>query len=166
RLEDKARIYSKMTELYRSVIPYNNLAVVKMRQAQRTLDQATKDQLWKEANQLLNQAAKISTDPYVMHNQGQIMVLQGKTWEAYKNLSDASVLTRNEDFLKYNESLRGALDIIRGDFKLATLRFDYSYTEPKDFFNKGLAYFLSGDLANASLSFEESVMVGRNYGYG
>lgn len=166
RLEDKARIYSKMTELYRSVIPYNNLAVVKMRQAQRTLDQATKDQLWKEANQLLNQAAKISTDPYVMHNQGQIMVLQGKTWEAYKKLSDASVLTRNEDFLKYNESLRGALDIIRGDFKLATLRFNYSYTEPKDFFNKGLAYFLSGDLANASLSFEESVMVGRNYGYG
>ncbi|MEP0710498.1 MAG: hypothetical protein ABJC55_01105, partial [Algoriphagus sp.] len=36
RLEDKARIYSKMTELFRSVIPYNNLAVVKMRLAQRT----------------------------------------------------------------------------------------------------------------------------------
>jgi len=166
RLEDKAKIYSKMTELFRSVIPYNNLAVVKMRLAQRTLDQATKDLLWNEANDLLYQAAKIDTDPYVSHNQGQILVLQGKIWDAYRKLSDASVLTRKDDFLKYNESLRGALDIIRGDYKLATLRFDYPYTEPKDFFNKGLAYFLSKDYANASLSFEESVMAGRNYGYG
>tara|TARA_R110000850_G_scaffold113412_6_gene228037 strand:+ start:2057 stop:3859 length:1803 start_codon:yes stop_codon:yes gene_type:complete len=166
RLEDKAKIYSKMTELFRSAIPYNNLAVVKMRQAQRTLDQATKTKLWEEANELLYQASKIATDPYVLHNQGQILVLQGKTWEAYKKLSDASVLTRNQDFLKYNESLRGALDIMRGDYKLATLRFDYPYSEPKDFFNKGLAYFLSKDYANATLSFEESVMSGRNYGYG
>ncbi|MEB2774503.1 tetratricopeptide repeat protein [Algoriphagus sp. D3-2-R+10] len=166
RMEDKAKIYSKMTELFRSVIPYNNLAVVKMRLAQRTLDQDTKDLLWKEANDLLYQAAKIDTNPYVLHNQGHIMVLQGKTWDAYKKLSDASVLTRNQDFLKYNESLRGALDIMRGDYKLATLRFDYPYSEPKDFFNKGLAYFLSKDFANASLSFEQSVMAGRNYGYG
>ncbi|SMP28893.1 hypothetical protein SAMN06265367_10671 [Algoriphagus winogradskyi] len=166
RLEDKAKIYSKMTELFRSVIPYNNLAVVKMRLAQRTLDQEAKDALWKEANELLYQAAKIDTNPYVLHNQGQIMVLQGKTWEAYKKLSDASVLTRNDNFLRYNESLRGALDILRGDYKLATLRFNYNYTEPKDFFNKGLAYYLAKDFANASLSFEESVMAGRNYGYG
>src|SRR5690606_23524916 len=64
RLEDKAKIYSKMTELFRSVIPYNNLAVVKMRLAQRTLDQATKNKLWKEANDLLFQAAKIDSNPY------------------------------------------------------------------------------------------------------
>lgn len=166
RLDDKAKIYSKMTELFSSVIPYNNLAVVKMRLAQRTLDQETKIRLWKEANELLYQAAKIERNPYVLHNQGQILVLQGKIWEAYKKLSDASVLTRNQDFLKFNESLRGALDIMRGDYKLATLRFEYPYSEPKDFFNKGLAYFLAGDYANASLSFEESVMAGRNYGYG
>ncbi|UZD22409.1 TPR end-of-group domain-containing protein [Algoriphagus halophytocola] len=166
RLEDKEKIYSKMTELFRSVIPYNNLAVVKMRQAQRTLAQQSKDSLWSQANMLLYQASKIDTNPYVMHNQGQILVLQGKSWEAYKKLSDASVLTRDPEFLKYNESLRGALDIMRGDFKLATLRFEYDYAEPKYFFNKGLAYFLAEDYANASLSFEESVMSGRNFGYG
>ena len=166
RLEDKEKIYSKMTELFHSVIPYNNLAVVKMRQAQRTLDQANKDSLWDQANRLLYQASKIDTNPYVMHNQGQILVLQGKSWEAYKKLSDASVLTRDPEFLKYNESLRGTLDIMRGDFKLATLRFEYDYSEPKDFFNKGLAYYLAEDYANASLSFEESVMSGRNFGYG
>lgn len=166
RLDDKEQIYSKMTELFRSVVPYNNLAVVKMRQAQQTLDTVLKDSLWNEANRLLYQASKIENNPYVLHNQGQILILQNKHWEAYKKLSDASVLTRNEDFLKINESLRGALDILRGDYKLATLRFDYTYSEAKDFFNKGLAYFLADDFANASLAFEESVMAGRNYGYG
>lgn len=166
RLEDKEEIYSKMTELFRSVIPYNNLAVVKIRQAQRTLDPKRKTLLWDEANRLLEQALKIENNPFVLHNQGQILVLLGDTWEAYKKLSDASVLTKNRDFIRSNESLRGALDILRGDYKLATLRFQYQYSDPKDFFNKGLAYFMSGDYANASLSFEESVTAGRSFGYG
>ncbi len=166
RLDDKLKIYSKMTELYRSALPYNNLAVVKMRQAQRTLDNNQRKKLWSEADRLLNQALKIEKNPYVLHNKGQLLILLDKPWEAYKMLSDASVLTKNTEFLKYNESLRGALDILRGDFKLATLRFDYTYSEPKDFFNKGLAHFLAKDYGNASISFEESVYAGRNYGYG
>ncbi len=166
RLEDKEEIYSKMTELYRSAVPYNNLAVVKMRQAQRTIDPKRKLLLWEEANRLLEQALRIEINPYVLHNQGQILILQGFAWEAYKKLSEASVLTKNEDFIKSNESLRGALDILRGDYKLATLRFQYQYSDPLDLFNKGLAYFMSGDYSNASLSFEESVTAGRSFGYG
>jgi outer membrane protein OmpA-like peptidoglycan-associated protein len=166
RLQDKEAIYSKMTELFRSALPYNNLAVVKMRMAQRTLDPEIKSKLWEEAKGLLSQASRLETSPYVLHNQAQIMILEGDYWDAYKKLSDASILTKNEDFLKMNESLRGALDIIRGDYKLATLRFDYPYTQAKDYFNKGLAYFLAKDYANATLSFEESVIADREYGYG
>lgn len=166
RLEDKEEIYSKMTELYRSALPYNNLAVVKMRQAQRTLDSKKKSLLWEEANRLLDQALRIENNPYVLHNQGQILILQGRVEEAYKKLSDASVLTKNEDFIRLNESLRGSIDIIRGDYKLATLRFQYQYSNPQDFFNKGLAFFMSSDYANASISFEESVTAGRSFGYG
>ncbi len=166
RLEDKETIYSKMTELFRSAIPYTNLAVVKMRMAQRTLDIDKKEKLWDEAEWLLSRASFIESTPYVLHNQGQIMALRGDFWPAYKKLSDASVMTKDQDFLRKNEGLRGALDIIRGDFKLATLRFQYPYSDPVDFFNKGLAYYLAKDFANASLSFEESVMAGRNYGYG
>ena len=166
RLQDKEAIYSKMTELFRSALPYNNLAVVKMRQAQRTLDPEVKDKLWEEANGLLIQASRLETSPYVLHNQGQILTLKGEYWEAYKKLSDASVLSRDPNFLKINESLRGALDVIRGDYRLATLRFDYPYSDAKDFFNKGLAYYLAKDYGNASLSFEESVIADRDYGYG
>ncbi len=166
RLRDKAEIYSKMTELFRSALPYNNLAVVRMKEAQQTLDIDTKEKLWDEATWLLNQAARLETSPYILHNQGQILIFQGNYWEAYQKLSDASVLTKNEDFLKANEGLRGALDIIRGDYRLATLRFESSYSDAKDLFNKGLASFLAKDYASASLAFEESVIAQREYGYG
>lgn len=166
RLEDKARIYSKMTELYRSALPYNNLAVVKIQQAQRTFEDSVKFRLWEDAYRLLEQALKIETNPYVLHNQGQILVFQGKIWDAYKKLTIASGLTKNQEFLKYNEGLIGALDIMRGDYKLAILRFDYSYSEPGNLFNKGLSYFLAKDFGNAIIYFEESVISNRNYGYG
>ncbi|MHA7130007.1 tetratricopeptide repeat protein [Algoriphagus namhaensis] len=166
RLEDKEKIYVKMTELFRTALPYNNLAVVKMRQANRSISKVERDSLLYKAMVLLRQAERIETSPYILHNLGQIMILRGEYWEAYKKLSDASVLTRKEDFLKVNESLRGALDILRGDYKLATLRFDYDYSEPKDFFNKGLAYYMAKNYANASINFEESVLANREYGYG
>jgi tetratricopeptide (TPR) repeat protein len=165
-LEEKSVIYSKMTELFRSVLPYNNMAVVRMRQAQRTLDQGSKEVLWDEALRLLTQAHRIEPNAHTFHNQGQILALKGEYWEAYKKLSEASILSQDSDFLRANEALRGALDVLRGDYKLATLRFDYSFNDPKDYFNKGLAYFLVGDYANATIAFEESVVNGRQFGYG
>lgn len=165
-LEDKKEIYSKMTEMFRSSLPYNNLAVVKIQEAQRTLDADLKENLWTEAEWLLNQALRLEENAYILHNLGQIYALKEEFWTAYKYLSDASVLSRDPDFLMRNESLRGALDIIRGDYKLATLRFEYPFTYSSDFFNKGLAYFLAKDYANASLAFEESVMKNREFGYG
>jgi len=165
-LDEKAAIYSKMTEYYRSPMPYNNMAVVRMRQAQRTLDGQSKEILWEEAERLLTQAYRIEPNPYSLHNMGQILALRGDYWEAYKKLSEASLGTQNLDFVRANESLRGALDILRGDYKLATLRFDYKFNDPKDYFNKGLAYFLLGDFAKANMAFEESVFLSRDFGYG
>lgn len=165
-LEEKAAIYSKMTELFRSSLPYNNMAVVRMRQAQRTLDLGSKEVLWEEALRLLTQAYRIEPNSYILHNQGQILALLGDYWGAYKKLSDASTLSSNPDFIQHNEALRGALDILRGDYKLATLRFEYPFTDPKDYFNKGLAYYMIGDYANANMAFEESVVQGRGFGYG
>lgn len=165
-LDEKAAIYSKMTEFFRSPMPYNNMAVVRMRQAQRTLDRESKEVLWEEAQRLLTQAYRIEPNPQTLHNQGQILAFLGDYWGAYKKLSDASTMTLNPDFLQHNEALRGALDILRGDYKLAILRFDYPFTDPKDFFNKGLAYYMVGDYGNANIAFEESVVQSRVFGYG
>jgi tetratricopeptide (TPR) repeat protein len=165
-LEEKAFIYSKMTEFFRSALPYNNMAVVRIRQAQRTLDQQSKEILWEEALRLLTQAQRIDPNPYIFHNQGQVLALQGNYWDAYLKLSEASSLTQNPDFQRRNEALKGALDIKRGDYKLATLRFDYKFSDPSDYFNKGLAYYMIQDYVNATIAFEESVVHGRMSGYG
>lgn len=164
--DEKATIYAKMTEFFRSPLPYNNMAVVRMRQAQRTLDQQSKEILWAEAMRLLTQAYRVEANPYTLHNQGQILVLTGNYWEAYLKLSQASSLTQNPDFVQHNEALKGALDILRGDYKLATLRFEYNFTDPKDYFNKGIAFFMIEDYASATIAFEESVVQGRAFGYG
>jgi len=165
-LEEKALIYSKMTEFYRSALPYINMAVVRMRQAQRTLDQGSKEILWDEADRLLQQAYRIEPNAHILYNQGQILALKGAHWEAYKKLSEASVLSKKPEFIMANEMLRGALDVLRGDYKLSTLRFDFKIKDPKDLFNKGLAYYLIGDFAQATMAFEESVIQGREFGYG
>jgi tetratricopeptide (TPR) repeat protein len=165
-LEEKAVIYSKMTSFFRSPIPYNNMAVVRMRQAQRTLDEESKEVLWEEAERLLEQAQKIEPNAYSLHNLGQILALKGDYWEAYKKLSEASLYSKAPEFVQPNEMLRGALDVERGDYKLATLRFDFPIKNSVDLFNKGLAYFLLGDFRTASLAFEESVIQGREFGIG
>ncbi|MDF2157460.1 hypothetical protein [Algoriphagus sp. CAU 1675] len=166
RLEDKALIYSRMTELFNSSMPYNNLAVVKMRLAQRTVDPDLREKLWSEGIRLLEQGIRIEPHPYLFYNMGQILALKGAYWEAYIKLSEAASKSRDPEFLKTNEGLRGALDILRGDYKLAVLRFDYPFSDSKDLFNKGLAYYLAGDFVNASLAFEESVLKNREYGFG
>lgn len=165
-LEEKAAIYAKMTEYYRSPIPYNNLAVIRMRQAQRILDGQSKELLWEEALRLLTIAYRIEPNPEALFNQGQILALQGLDWEAYQKLSQASTLTQNPEFVSKNEALRGALDLRRGDYKLATLRFEKPTKDPLVLFNKGLAYFLLEDYSKANAAFEESVNQGREIGYG
>lgn len=165
-IDEKAAIYSKMTELYKSAIPYNNLAVIRMRQAQFFLDQGSKDVLWEEAERLLKIAFRLEPNPHSLHNLGQILALRGDYWAAYQQLSQASTLTQDAFFIQKNEALRGALDILRGDFKLATLRFEKPSKDPHVLFNKGLAFFLLKDYSQASAAFEESVSFGRELGYG
>jgi len=166
RLDAKESIYLNMTEFFRSPLSFNNLAVVKMQQAQRELNQNRKVELWDQAKILLDQAKGIEPSAYILHNLAQIQILERDYTSAYKNLSDATVMTKEKDFLRINENLRGALDIIRGDYKLATIRFDYEYSGSKSLFNKGLAFMLAEEYGKAIIYFEESIQVDRSFGYG
>ena len=166
-LEEKASLYAGMAKWYDSSSPLLNLAVVRMRQAQLLEDLGSREVLWSEAARLLELANKEGGDPLVLYNQGQLKVLQGEYWEAYKVLSEASVLAKEDASLAAAiDLLRGALDIRRGDYKLSLLRFNYPLVKGEDFFNKGIAHFLLGDYLNASAAFEASVNQNRTLGYG
>ncbi|MFD2201801.1 tetratricopeptide repeat protein [Shivajiella indica] len=168
RLHEKEAIYLKLTEIFPSELSFNNLGVVFLNQAQRELDLSSKNVLISKAISMFRQANKIRITSVSMHNLGRALILRGDYFDAYVAISEASALERNEtnEFLRMNEGVRGALDIINGDYKLATIRLNRAPENEINLFNKGLAYFLTEDLLSASVAFEESVQVNREFGYG
>ena len=166
-LEVQASLFASMAKWYDRPAPLLNLAVVRMRQAQQLQDLGSREVLWTEAARLLDAASLINPSPLISYNQGQLKVLQGDYWEAYKLLSEASTLAKGDESLATAiDLLRGALDIRRGDYKLSLLRLNRPLNKAEDFFNKGIAHFLLGDYLNASAAFESSVIQNRELGYG
>jgi len=166
-LEEQASLFASMAKWYDQPGPLLNLAVVRMRQAQQLQDLGSREVLWTEAARLLEAASQSNPNPLILYNQGQLKVLQGEYWEAYKVLSEASVLAKGDASLASAiDLLRGALDIRRGDYKLSLLRFNVPQLRAEDFFNKGIALFLLGDYLGAGAAFESSVIKGRELGYG
>ena len=166
-LDEKAFLYASMIKWFANPAPFINLGVVRMRQGQELEDNESRAVLWEEAARLLEEANRMQVTPLGLYNQGQLKVLQGEFWEAYKILSEASVLAKGETSLFHAiESLRGALDVQRGDYKLALLRFGYPMVSAEDWFNKGLAFYLIGDYQGANMAFEASVLAKREFGYG
>ena len=166
-LEEQASLFASMAKWYDQPGPLLNLAVVRMRQAQQLQDLGSREVLWTEAARLLEAATQSNPNPLILYNQGQLKVLQGEYWEAYKVLSEASALAKGDESLATAiDLLRGALDIRRGDYKLSLLRFNVPQLRAEDFFNKGIALFLLGDYLGAGAAFESSVIQGRELGYG
>lgn len=165
-LDDKELIFSKMISFFKTSTSLNNLAVVKMRQAQLKTSQQEKEKLLKEADLLLSDALQIDNNPFVLYNQAILLIEKGENWDAYGKLSTASNLSTNLEFKVEIENLRGFLDVLRGDYKLARIRYNYPSTDPVFLFNKGIAYFLAEDLATASIAFEESILADRQFGFG
>jgi tetratricopeptide (TPR) repeat protein len=168
RLHEKETIYLKLTEIFPSELSFNNLGVVYLNQAQRELNVSEKNLLINKAIAMFRQANKFRITSVSMHNLGRALILRGDYFEAYVAISEASTLERDEtnEFLRLNEGVRGALDILNGDYRLATIRLNRAPENEINLFNKGLAYFLIDDLAPALEAFEESVQINRDYGYG
>lgn len=168
RLSEKEAIYKKLNELYPTELSFNNLGVVYLNMAQRELDVRRRNIFITDAISNLRQANKIKTGSIHLHNIGRAYLLRGDYFEAYVAISEASAIENEEtnDFLSYNEALRGALDILNGDYKLATIRFNRTAENERNFFNKGIAYFLSEDYLLASENFEAAVQADRESGYG
>ena len=168
RLHEKEAIYLKLTEIFPSELSFNNLGVVYLNQAQRELNVSEKNLLINKAIAMFRQANKFRITSVSMHNLGRALILRGDYFEAYVAISEASTLERDEtnEFLRLNEGVRGALDILNGDYRLATIRLNRAPENEINLFNKGLAYFLIDDLAPALEAFEETVQANRDYGYG
>jgi tetratricopeptide (TPR) repeat protein len=167
KLFEKEAIYGKMTELFVSDLAFNNLGVVYLNQAQIELDPNHRKVLITKSIQAFKESNKIKANPSAFHNLGQAHLLNKNYFEAYVAISQASILEKDENnsFLRFNEGLRGALDIINGDYKLATVRLNNAPLTDVNLFNKGLAYFLSENYPKALEAFEDAIQLNRDYGY-
>lgn len=159
-------IFQKMTVLFHSPTGYINLAVMRMREGQLLNNLDEQANVWNEVEWLLQAALQIEETAHGYHNLGQVYAFRGDYVSAYRFLSLAAGLSKDSRFLQQNDALRGSLDIVRGDYKLGIVRLEQSTSDPVQLFNKGLAYYLSGDFGQANLAFEQSVLAGRSLGYG
>jgi tetratricopeptide (TPR) repeat protein len=166
-LNTKQRIYEAQVQAYNSPMAHNNLGVVYLNQASRTASSSEKNDLLNKAIRSFEAANASGRNGYATHNLGQVYLMRGDFQTAYKYFSDASTMdVDGDDFTQMNDGIRGAVDILNGDYKLATIRLNNAPENEINLFNKGLAYLLAEDYRNATNAFEESVMVNRDFGYG
>ncbi|WP_246539166.1 TPR end-of-group domain-containing protein [Litoribacter ruber] len=162
----KESLYKAQVEAYGTPMAHNNLGVVYLNMANRTASKSEKDEYLRKAVREFETANAEEENAYAMHNLGQAHLMLGDYQTAYKYMSDASTKDQSEEFTHVNDATRGAVDIINGDYKLATIRLNNVPENETNLFNKGLAYLLAEDYRNATNAFEESVMVNRDFGYG
>lgn len=165
-MEEKETILRKMLIFFESNFAANNLAVLLMRQAQQEADSVKKRLKYVAAENLLREAEKIEINPFSLYNQALLLLARGEEWEAYRKLSRASGQSKEMDFLIQNENLKGALDVWRGDYKLARVRYDYPSSDSDVLFNKGIVFFLAKEFEESTIAFEGSVLANRDFGFG
>lgn len=168
KLDEKEAIFKKLVELHPSDYAFNNLGVVYLNMAQRELDTKKRNDFITSALNNLRQANRIRPNSITLHNIGRAYLLRQDIFEAYVAISEASALEKDEDnaFLKDNEALRGALDILNGDYRLATIRLNRATEGEETFFNKGIAHFMTQEFRLAAENFENAVQVNRDSGLG
>ncbi|EMS33989.1 hypothetical protein C943_03805 [Mariniradius saccharolyticus AK6] len=168
KLDEKEAIFKKLTELHPSDYAYNNLGVVYLNLAQRELDTKKRNEYITSALNSLRQANRIRPNSITLHNIGRAYLLRQDIFEAYIAISEASALEKDEtnSFLMYNEGLRGALDILNGDYRLATIRLNRAVESEETYFNKGIAHFMTQEYRLAVENFENAVQANRDSGLG
>lgn len=168
KLDEKEAIFKKLTELHPSEYAFNNLGVVYLNLAQRELDTKHRNDYVTAALNSLRQANRLRPNSITLHNIGRAYLLREDVFEAYISISEASAMEKDETnaFLMYNEGLRGALDILNGDYRLATIRLNRAVESEETFFNKGIAHFMTQEYRLAVENFENAVQINRDSGLG
>jgi hypothetical protein len=164
---EKVATYEALVATYNSPMANNNLGVAYLNQANRTVNQNERNTLLANARRSFEAANSHEESAYAYHNLGHIHLLSGDFVSAYEAFYKASSLAEGNDELKSaNDASLGAVGILSGDYKLATLHLNNAPENETNLFNKGLAFLLAEDYRNARNAFEESAIVDKDYGYG
>jgi len=146
-LEEKAAIYKAAADATGMWEAHNNLAAVHLELAM----QGDESKLDGAATQL-EIAMNKNSNAIVMANMGALQVLQGSYEEAYATLGEVS---GSNDVNAKVAAMKGALEVRMAKYDAAKASFASAAESSNVSFDKGLAYLLSGDYAQADAALGE-----------
>ncbi len=148
-LTEKEAIYKASTKKSGSWKAHNNLGAVYLDMAK----EGNKNQNIEKAVAQLEIAAKKNNAAEVLGNLATAYVMQGNYSKAYDTITEALSKGPSKDHAAGMNSVRGALEIKRGEYDAALSSLGSSTSEADVIFNRGLALLLNKDFQNAITAF-------------
>lgn len=164
-LREKEILLMRMCETHPSAYSYNNLGVIYLNLANRTLDTTEKNRLLSQALENFDRSNDFFENPYAAYNTGLVYWMMGDKGSAYKAFYRAMAITRVDALRKVHEAALGAVSIYNGDYRLAVIHLNKAEKNEINLFNQGLANLLANDHYNALIQFEESAILDMSNGY-
>jgi hypothetical protein len=163
--EEKEALLLALAKAHPSSYAYNNLGVVYLNQANRTIEPDEKNTLLQNAANAFDQSNAYFQNPYANYNLGLVYWMLQDKISAYRTFYKAMVISRSDKLKKIHEAALGAVSNFNGDYRLAAIHLNHAEKNTINLFNQGLANLLARDYYNAMIKFEESAMQDRNNGY-
>src|SRR5690606_24159409 len=129
--------YQAQASTYDSPKAHNNLGVAYLNQANRAVQVSEKNNLIAKAQSSFQKANAKEENAFALHNLGHTYLLAGDYVSAYESFYKASSMAEeNQELKSANDASLGAVGIMSGDYKLATLHLNNAPENEANLFNK------------------------------
>ncbi len=153
-LEEKAAIYEAATKKYGdSPVAHNNYGAVHLELAMQAEGNKMTTLVEQGITHLeLSNKKKENAEAYA--NLATAYTMQGNYEKAYEAATKANEMSLASDNERGLMGVKGALEIMMGDYSSATTSLNNASDSEVNMFNKGLAQLLKGEYSNAVSTFE------------
>ncbi len=153
-LEEKAAIYAAATKKYGdSPVAHNNYGAVHLELAMQAEGNKMTTLVEQGITHLeLSNKKKENAEAYA--NLATAYTMQGNYEKAYEAATKANEMSLGSDNERGLMGVKGALEIMMGDYASATTSLNNASDSEVNMFNKGLAQLLKGEYSNAVTTFE------------
>ncbi|MEX2511969.1 MAG: hypothetical protein WD398_03605 [Cyclobacteriaceae bacterium] len=162
---EKEELLKALTTAHPSSYAFNNLGVVYLNQANRTIKTAERNLLLQNAMNAFQRSNDFFQNPYATYNLGMIYWMQDDKISAYRTFYKSMAISKSGTLRKTQEGALGAVSNYNGDYRLAAIHLNHAEKNAVNLFNQGLANFLAQDYYNALVKFEESAILDLSNGY-
>ena len=158
-LSEKEAIYKVATKQYPHFASHNNLGAIYLKMAVENVKAGNdpSGNLDKAATQFEISIKSKGNNPYAHGNLGVVYMMQEKVDQGYNEISTAMDMNPNMIDAKGFNSVKGVVEIRKGQYDDAVQSLSSVEETPVNLFNRGLAYLLKKEYDAATNNFDECV---------